>query len=265
MMKKDLPTIIGVLFLVAGLIAGVLLNKYKVQVGINASVEEAPKNVRIANITDSSISVVWTTDKKNTGFVQYGENTSIKSVALERVKDLSYTHLVEITNLSPTTNYYFKINSGGSVFDNNGIEWNITTGEILTKESPNIISGKIVNQDKTEAENALVIARMGNSFPLATLTSHDGNWSINLSLFRNSSLNSYLNIDNENSLIEISVQSTPFETSSAKIFSNSSKPAPEITLGEIYDFRNIVPQDTNFLPQADLKLPIISTEESNLN
>ena len=264
-MKKDLPTIIGVLFLIAGLVAGVLLNKYKIQVKINASVEESPKNVRITNITDSSFSVVWITDKKNIGFIQYGENSSLKNIAPEKTIKLSYTHLVEIKNLAPETSYFFKINSGENIFDNNGIEWNITTGKKLTQKNSNIISGKIVNQNKSGAENALVTVRMGNSFPLSTLSSQNGNWSINLSLLRTSSLDSYLNINNENSLIEISVQSTPSETSTVKVFPASSKPVPEITLGEIYNFRNDTPQKSSFFPKADLKLPVISTEESGLN
>jgi len=265
MMKKDLPTIIGVLFLIAGLIAGVFLTKYKQQIKINASVSDSPKNVRITNITDSSFSVIWTTDKKNTGFIKYGENASIRNVSLEKTRELSYTHLVNITNLSSETIYYFKIHSGVNVFDNNGIQWSITTGKKLTQKEPNIISGKIVNLNKTGAENTLIAVSMGNSFPLATLTSESGNWSINLSFLRNSSLDSYLNIDDKNSLIEISVQSTPSETSTAKVFPISSKPTPEIKLGNVYDFRSTIPQVGSFFPSADLKLPTISTEESSLN
>jgi len=264
-MKKDLPTIIGVLFLIAGLIAGVFLTKYKQQVVINASVEETPKNVRIVNITDSSFSVIWTTNKKNNGFVNYGESISTKNVSIEKSTDLSYTHLVEVTNLKPITTYYFKINSGGIIFDNNGIEWSTLTGKKLPQPTSNIISGKIVDQNEMGVGSTLVITNMGNSFPLATLTSSGGNWSINLSLFRNSSLDSFSKIDNKNSLIEISVRSTPSETSTAKIFPASSKPVPEIKLGNVYDFRSVVPQVGSFLPNADLKLPTISTDESSLN
>src|SRR3990167_3047971 len=75
-----------------------------------ASPEEAPKEVKITNISDNSFSVSWVTpDKQNLGFLAYG-NTEKLGKTTNDDRDASgtqprYTHHVTLKNLLPSTLY----------------------------------------------------------------------------------------------------------------------------------------------------------------
>ncbi len=70
--RIKLPTILGVLVLLVGLVAGIfLINKTSV-FKLGANVPSTPKNVRFSNITDNSLTVTWTTDIESEGFVKWG-------------------------------------------------------------------------------------------------------------------------------------------------------------------------------------------------
>ena len=83
--------------------------RYKKEYRLSASISTAPKNVRIANITDSSFTVTWTTDDVSVGFLKYGETKNLGKTALDKITDSSYTHYVDIENLKQQSNFYFNI------------------------------------------------------------------------------------------------------------------------------------------------------------
>ena len=112
MRKSKIPTIIGIFILVFGLAAGVLLVRNQNFFRLGASAEFAPKDVRISNITDSSATVSWITDKETSGFVKWGEGQdSLDKTELDELASQSFTHTLTLRNLTPQTTYSFKINS----------------------------------------------------------------------------------------------------------------------------------------------------------
>ena len=75
MKKRELtiPTILGIITAIGGLVAGIILLNKPLRSLVGAAAEEAPSQIKMTNITDSSFVVSWITTKSTSGYVQYGE------------------------------------------------------------------------------------------------------------------------------------------------------------------------------------------------
>lgn len=256
MKKGKIPTIVGIIVLVFGLAAGVIAVQSKLFLRLGATGESSPKNVRITNIGPSSFSVSWLTDIQINGFIVYGESESnLAGVKTETSTGPNYAHLTEITGLKPGTTYFFKINSGDEVFDNNGVAWQIQTKEESPQEdSTFLISGNVLTATSTPVANALVYVSAGAA-TFSTLISQNGNWIIPLP----SSLN------NSSTLLEISVQAGADGISTAQIYPTSANPVPTMILGQTHDFRNLPPSEGTEIPAASVVIPEETTPESGFD
>lgn len=249
-MKKTikLPTILGITVLIIGLISGVLLINSRTVFKLGAQTSANPKDIRISNITDKSIAVSWTTDISSKGFVKYGTSESdLNKVASDIFQEDGYTHWTTILDLDPGTNIYFKINSNGQDWDNNGVAWQTKTlSKAVISSQQHNISGSIVDQSGNPSSNSLVyISTEGKLF--STTTSVNGNWLLPLSVFTS--------FDNKNSVLEISVNAGQNQSSSAVIYPEAAKNTPIIALGRSYDFRTINTTNEGELPKSDLTIP----------
>lgn len=262
-MKGKIPTIIVLVVLVIGVIVGVFMVRNRQIFRLGASGEITPKDVRITNITESSLTVSWTTDKETSGAISFGKNETLGQTALSETDGQTTLHSAILTGLAPETNYLIKINSNQTEFDNNGVPWQASTGPVLTPTQDTlVISGKVLDSDGNPAEGVLVYVAIGGGTPLSTLTSSDGNWVVPISTSRTLDLTSLITIDQENTLAEISVQGGPSGVASAQIYPISAKPAPPITLGQIHDYRNLPPSSPGETPGATIEIPEGGQEES---
>lgn len=256
MKKRTIPTLIGLLLLMISLAFGVSLVSYRQIFRLGASAELAPKDVRISNLSDSSFTISWTTDKATSGFIKYGESqNSLGKVEKEQAAGESLTHLVRVTGLNPETTFFFKINSGGNDFDNNGIPWQVTTSPQGSQPVSNFIaSGSILTASGKPAKNVLVYVSVNGSL-FSTLTSENGSWLIPV----------YGAVDPTTTLLEINAQAGLGEIASAQIFLQSANPTPAIILGQVFDFKNLPPQTEVDVPQASLTTPEEKEEISGFN
>lgn len=262
MNKTKLPSIFAVLFVLAGIAAGVLNIRYSKEYRSSASGDITPKNVRITNITDSSFSVSWTTEKQTSGFVEYKKAGETNRVATDQIQN-DFTHFVTIENLDPLTQYTFSIGSEDQTFDNSGTPWKLKTGTKLTTDESIFVTGKIVDQSGNPLAHALVYLTSQSSSTISTFSSENGGWILNLSNLRNNSLSSSLSTTPD-SVLEISVQKEPLEPATATVLVQNSNPIPTMTIGNVYDFRNTETTLNTALPSANLNLPGNSSSESNL-
>ena len=265
--NKKIPTILGILILVIGIAAGVFLVQSRQLFRLRASPEINPKDIRITNISDSAFSVSWTTDKETQGFVIWGENESLlDKTAATNINYSSNTHYINIYGLNPETTYFFRINSDGKEFDNNNIPWKVATGnKITTPPESIVVSGSILTSSGTPAKNAIVYAQISGNSMLSTLTSENGNWLIPISSARTQDLKSYVQIDKTSSVVDITIHAGPLGVSFAQIYPESANPVPEITLGQVYDFKNLVPNQDTQIPDAEIGLPEDSTKSSGFS
>ena len=108
MKKKKIPTIIGIIILILSLATGVILVQNRQVFRLGATGQNSPKDVKISNITSSSFSVTWMTDVQNTGFVKYGNSVgNITNTKVEESAGSGYTHMVNLSGLSPQKSYFY--------------------------------------------------------------------------------------------------------------------------------------------------------------
>lgn len=266
-MKNTIPTIIGIIVLILGVATGVLLVRGSQFFRLGAASEVSPKDVRITNISDSSITVSWVTDKETSGFIKWGEsqNTPDKN-ELGQSQIQSTTHISTITGLAPETSYFFKINSRGSDFDANGIPWQVKTGPTLAfVRSENLISGSVITASGNPAGGALVYLTVGGGSPLSTITSESGSWVIPVFSARTQNLTGYIPLNETSTLLEISVNAGPEGVASAQIYPQSARPVPSIILGQVHDFKSLPPSSSSEIPKASIGLPEVSTPSSGFD
>lgn len=255
------------IILILGLVAGVFLVRNQTIFRLGATAELAPKDVRFSNLKDNSLTISWTTDKETSGFVKWGKDkTNLDKTTLDEIKTQSFTHAVTLNSLDPETQYFLRISSGGEDFDNNGLPWEVTTATKLELPTTNaLISGQVLTSTGESTKNALVYVTVSGGNTLSTLTSEGGTWVIPISLSRTSNLSNYLSINNQSSLIEISVNAGLGKTSSAQIYPQSAHPVPPIILGQVHDFKNLDPSQEGEIPEAELSAPEEKSPTSGFN
>lgn len=260
-MKKiiKLPTIIGIIVLIGGLAAGVLLIQYRQIFKLGASPDTTPQDVKVTNISDKSFTVSWITDKPTVGYLNFGETGSPDQTARDTESIAKNIHQVIVLAAKPSTNYFFKINSDGVEMDNSGIPWKTKTGPaILAQPDSKIISGAVMTAGGRPAGGILVYVNASGMSPISTRTSAGGTWIIPIGTARTSDLAAPINLAS-NPLLEIFVQGGADGVSSAQIYTNSANPVPNIILGQTHNFKDQPANNTDSLPKANVDIP----EDSN--
>lgn len=264
--RNTIPTLIGILVLFVGTFAGVFLLRSTQVFKIGASVTATPKDVRTGNITDTSATISWITADPTSAFISYGVSaTSTNKVENESTSNEKFqTHLISLSGLSPSTTYYYKINSEGSDFDNNGVPWQFTTGRQLAgTANPLPISGSVITASGQPSGRSLVYVTI-DGYLLSTLSSSEGNFVLQLGNARTSDLSGYAQINSAQTLLSVSVEAADGESSVAQIFPQSASPIPPLVLGQSKDYRGLPPNSTGQNPNANINLPT-GTESSKFN
>lgn len=239
-----LPTIIGLLVVLAGLVAGLFILRNPLRLSLSASGEEIPSEVRISNIADSSFTVSWITSEAATGFVQYGQSGSELDLAVSDSRDQEkgdvgnyYTHYVIVGGLKGGTKYSFKIGSGRSLYDDGGKSYETTTGQGLADTpTADVAYGLVTTEEGEPADGAIVYLQLPGGVPATAMTKESGAWVIPLATIRAEGLTRYVAYDRESTEVDISVQGGNLGTSLATVTTGEDSPVPTITLGKSYDF-----------------------------
>ncbi|KKU87152.1 MAG: hypothetical protein UY17_C0027G0001, partial [Candidatus Beckwithbacteria bacterium GW2011_GWC2_47_9] len=250
--KFHFPTALGLLILLVAVGVGLYWVKNKTGTGPNSAPALAPKQVRLTNVTDTGFSVSWTTDQAATGKIKVGtDEKNLKDQVLDDRDQLSgetgsfEVHYLTAKNLKANTKYYFKIESGGRAFDNQGKPFEITTGPTLGNPPPaDPVYGTVLTAGKTPAEGVIVYVNLANAAPLSALVKSGGNWALSLSTARTADLKSYLTYDAQATIINLLAQGGKQGTAPAITTTANDNPVPDITLGQSHDFRAIAKTET---------------------
>jgi len=253
--KIHFPTALGLFILLMAIGVGVYLVRTRTSSKAGAEASLTPKQVRITNVTDTGFSVSWVTDKATTGVVKYGtETNSLKNQVLDDRDQLSgdagafEVHHVTAKNLKSSTKYYFKLESGGKQFDNQGKLFEITTAQVLgSPPAADPVYGTILTPAGSPAEGVVVYISVANAAPLSALAKTNGNWALSLSTARAADLSSYLSYDTQATIVNILAQGGKLGTAPAITTTSNDSPVPDISLGQSHDFR----ADTTSSTDAD--------------
>jgi zona occludens toxin (predicted ATPase) len=141
--EKKIPTILGLLFLVISVIAGVYLSSGKVTFRSKASGDCKPVNVQATNITHNSFAISFVTS------AECISSLSIDDLVIMNFIQSSKIHYFPVDNLQESTEYHYSIVSGGETYDE-------ASFIIQTAKKPNGVApvsdiawGKVYNSDNT--------------------------------------------------------------------------------------------------------------------
>lgn len=251
--NKRLPTLLGVIILIAVVVLGIYLIGNQKE-----KPEYLPKEINISNLTDNRFSVSWVTDEPTMGVIRYGTTPSLETTTKDDRDQISgesgkyLTHHVTINNLKPKTKYYFKIGSRNEkkLYDNNGSPYEITTGSTISDSSPVLpINGRILNPDNNPAEGVLVYLTANNILPQSTLTDKDGRWIIFLNKARSINIDENANIDPKATTLTIKAFDKKKSTTAQTVTAYAS-PLPDLVLGHPpYDFREKGEEEAQTMPE----------------
>ena len=254
MMEKRIPTILGLLVLVTGIFSGVFLAQNSNIFSLSAADSLVPQNVRVSNINHNSFTVSWSTKTPTLGIVRFGSDPTRLSNIATNNNDKSYTHHIEISNLSPLSEYFFQIYSNSKSFPSDENINSIKTGrEIAPKPVSELASGRVVTGSGLEVSKALVYIEIPGGNLLSDTTSNNGGWVIPVSNMRSKDLNNYLRIKDDDE-VRIFIDAGPLGSLQIKTKAAHINPVPPIVLGEERDETNNTFDFDDEIPPATLNI-----------
>lgn len=243
LLKKQIPTLLGLGVLVVALIAGVAF----ISMGGNlsfaprATAETTPKKIKVTNVSDTSFTVSFFTDDVTAGFVKYGTSAdALKSQVGDDRDQLSGSvgeynlHHVTVRGLTPNTNYYYVLGTGsGSTFDNESAPFSLKTAQKGgAPTAAKTVYGTVLNPNGSPAKEAIVYISIPGANDMSTLVKSSGSWAIPLSNAHASDGSGYAEVSDTTALdilVQGSVQSL---TSAVEVSVADAQPVESITLGQ---------------------------------
>lgn len=260
--QSKIPTLLGLFLLLLGVGASVYVVQLQNQPTTNAAADRAPQQVRITNVSDKSFTVSYVTERATVGFIAWGKTTSLGQAT--DADSQSVIHHLTVSNLSPQTNYYFKIGSDKTIYTNQGKPYSVKTASSLsTVPNNDVVFGTVLTTACTPADAIIYITAAGIE-PVSTITNNEGKWSMPLSTARNTNLSSYASYDKATEL-DITISGGIGKSATAKILAGNAKPVPAIKIGEFKDYTNLTAQNDGSPPNAQLNIPNQNTDQSTFN
>ncbi len=238
-LAKRIPSILGLAVLIAGLAGGAVLVQRQQQAQPRAAAGGEPIDLAIANISDQSFSVSWTTAEKVTGRALLGTRW-INDVRDSQAKmSQSSTHFVTVDGLAAAMSYEFRVESGGRQYDSQGKPFTVLTAASLAGSLPaaDVAQGIVRTDGGTGAGGTIVYAQLPGGQLLSALTTDSGNWVIPLSTSRTGDLTVWLPYDRTAAVYTIRADGGNDGKATATVITGIDQPVPPIILGQNYDFR----------------------------
>lgn len=219
-MNKKIPTVLGIgLVLVLLVVVGISVQGLgQVTKIFNfASEISTPKMVSVANITDTSFTVWWITDKEDSGTIAYGKSSGVSDGVAVDDRDMTNpggkykVHFVRVSGLTASTKYYFKVQPGGTVQE-------VMTGTKVSTQSSEPIYGKV-----TDGEGAVAVLKINGASDLAALVKKDGNYVLPMVNLQNGTRETIDIYADEQNLATISC------------IAGKDKPLPTVKIGDKVD------------------------------
>lgn len=258
--EKRIPTILAFLLILVSIFATPYLLRDRVLNIGGASSDSSPRNIQIVNITDTSFSVFFTTQKESISALNIEGQNLLDTIVYDK-RDTNhkqapyYSHFITVDNLKPQTAYTFSIISGGETFfDKDNKKFEIVTGSILADSTfkENFFSGKILLPDGSPASDTIVYITADGGKIIATLTDSQGTFSMSTTAVRNITLDDYYNFQ-PNTEINIYALRQTMQSSVKTTFKDASS-IPTITLLQNYNFVNIV-SEQQYATESKLLIP----------
>lgn len=194
MIKLILP-----LVLIVGIIGGVYLVQSRVNLFPQAATGAFQEKVVVSNLAPTSLVISYFTASPSADFIQYGENTDVPNQVLDARENGSTsrlnTHYFKLSDLKPSTKYYFKINTRGKLLPENEYLTFETPGAARGTPSQEEFRGTIKKGGGEVPLEGIVFLSSDNGQLLSAPMEKNGGWGITYNGMRTADMSRYLDID----------------------------------------------------------------------
>ncbi len=256
-MKHEIriPTILALFILIVGLGSLFFLMENVWSFFSWSASPTTPKNVNISNITDSTLTVSWQTDKPIAGAVTYREKGLFtpQFLALDNrdtagVSHDYQLHFVTLRGLKSATDYEIEIISGKTKQT-----LTVATGpKLKTPDVASIPVYGMLSFNQLFTKEILVIGNLAGSQTLSALVGKDGSWVLPLSGIRTQDLTRFQQMTPHDVLTLNFI--SPQKTSTVVTQVDNARPLPTINFGNNYDFTAEVAANSRMIIAADTYL-----------
>jgi hypothetical protein len=189
--------------------------------------------IQTTNVTDTGFTVIWVSQSSETSTVNYGTSTSSLSTQAYDERDgiankgSYYVHSVSVSQLQPSTKYYFKVVSGSNTYTNDGNYYSVTTFSTLSS-TPTYVSITGVVSNLPSSKEGIVVAYIkdadgtgssGSSSPISALVDEDGKWLLSIANSRKADGSAYFEYTSSDSMY-FNVASTTISPSTLTVSMN---------------------------------------------
>lgn len=261
---KRIPTIAALLALL--IVVGI--STYLIQSGIfyigKAAPDTQPLNFSITNITDTSFTAVFTTTGQVDAVLSTNDPDTGTSISLDDrdkksgVRNKYFSHHITVHNLSPATQYSFKLLVGSKEY--NSTSYNAKTGPLIADAPPNQnpLFGKVLLPDGEIGSDAVVVAKTEDSQTISAITSSNGEFILPTNSLRDSTNVRYLILDSTSS-ISFSIFRQSMSSEVITTFEIAQN-LPHVTLLKNYTFKDSQPESATGSSQFDFPIEEIAGE-----
>lgn len=235
-----IPTILALALLTTALIFGVMLYSYYHQLQKKSKVAFSPKNIKVVNVTDTQITLVWQTDSPAKGELIYGSDINLNQKQLDD-RDIfqskeRVSHFITLKNLNPQTKYSYKIVSQKFTFpQEKPLVFKTASGtkNVSNQDFTNIspLRGVILNTDLTPTDDSLIFLNIPGISELATFSTVSGNFILPLVNLRTSDLKSLFKITEKTDAV-LTIQKGLLESKIRMKLPFENQILPPLTLGQ---------------------------------
>ena len=264
-----MPTIFAFLLL----FISIWVTSYLIQTGViivgRATPDKTPQNVTIANITDSSFTVAFTTNEKTSGGLsveEVGKNPYV--VFDDRNKKTGeqnefYSHYITVSELAPQTSYNFTIIADGQIYQASDQKYFVRTAPSIRQTLPSQkpIAGKGLLPDGQAASDTIVEIKIQGAQLVTALTSDKGDFIIPTDSIRKEDLSEYIKLSPE-TLMTIVLRRQNLSSIIQALFKNVESPQI-LTLAQDYDFTDIEEVEPS-TKSSELKVPVPKLASGNI-
>jgi hypothetical protein len=234
--EKKIPTILGLIVLLAGTVFGISATSRQTFFSQKASGNCDPKTLRITNINhySANVSFITTADCLSSLSVDNRIFSDIRYVNLGISPKAGKVHYFEINSLKSNKQYPFYLIIDGKKYQKD--EYSFSTAQEPNENIPtsNLAWGRVFNEDLTPASSSIVFLHVKGGSDLSSFVTSNGYWNVSLATSFNESLNNWF-VPPENIEEDILVLSA-LDGSVTQIIGNTSNnnPVPDIIIGQNY-------------------------------
>lgn len=262
LLQKQFPTIIGLVVLVAALIAGIFfLGDGPGVFAPRATPQTTPKKIKVTNVTDSGFTISFITDEATAAFIKYGESadklesqTSDDRDQLAGTVGQFQTHHITIRGLKPGTPYFYTLGTGSNAsFDDGGKPFTITTAKRAGAPSAaKTAYGSVVTAAGGPADGALVYVAIQGVGEMSSLVKSSGSYAIALSNARTSDGSSYAQVADTDAMAVLVQGAGENQVSSFTVNVADSQPIATVTIGSTPDVTATAPVENTASESAEV-------------